>query len=149
MTEDKGILIRNVYYMLAYAFQELKQSHFEDIAKEDFDQIMDLFAEILFKGVSMQLKQGLYKEYVERHESLSVLRGHLDINSTLKNKTQRKNQLVCDYDELSEDNLFNQIIKSCILLSYLLTNIPPSDKIIKNETSLLNFTNLIQTPPLP
>ena len=26
MTEDKGILIRNIYYMLAYAFQELRQN---------------------------------------------------------------------------------------------------------------------------
>ena len=57
MTEDKGILIRNIYYMLAYAYQELKQNNYEDIAKEDFEHIQDLFAEILYKGVSMQLKQ--------------------------------------------------------------------------------------------
>jgi 5-methylcytosine-specific restriction enzyme subunit McrC len=55
MTDDKGILIQNIYYMLAYAFQELKQNNYEDIAGEDFDNIHDLFAEILAKGISYQL----------------------------------------------------------------------------------------------
>ena len=31
MTEDKGILIKNIYYMLAYAFQVLKQTNYEEI----------------------------------------------------------------------------------------------------------------------
>ena len=33
MTNDKGILIRNIYYMLSYAFLELKRNNYEDIAK--------------------------------------------------------------------------------------------------------------------
>ena len=64
MTIDKGIFNRNIYYMLSYAFKELKNNNYENIAKEDFERIFDLFAEILFKGVSMQLKQGLCKEYI-------------------------------------------------------------------------------------
>ena len=31
MINDKGILIRNIYYMLSYAFQELKKRNYEDI----------------------------------------------------------------------------------------------------------------------
>jgi 5-methylcytosine-specific restriction enzyme subunit McrC len=115
MTIDMGIFIRNIYYMLSYAFQELRNNNYENIAKEDFERIFDLFAEILFKGVSMQLKQGLCKEYIEKHESLPTLKGHIDINNTIRNKIQRKNILACDYDELSENNRLNQIIKSTIL----------------------------------
>ena len=115
MTIDKGIFIRNIYHMLSYAFQELRNNNYENIAKEDFERIFDLFAEILFKGVSMQLKQGLCKEYIEKHESLPTLKGHIDINNTVRNKIQRKNILACDYDELSENNRLNQIIKSTIL----------------------------------
>ena len=51
MINDKGILIRNIYYMLSYAFQELKRRNYEDIDKEDFERVQDLFAEILYKGV--------------------------------------------------------------------------------------------------
>jgi len=47
MTNDKGILIRNIYYMLTYAFQVLKQNNYEDVASEEFEHIQDLFAAIL------------------------------------------------------------------------------------------------------
>ena len=116
MTEDKGIFIRNVYYMLAYAFQELNQNNYEDIAKEDFEHIYDLFAEILYKGVSMQLKQGLYREYVEKTECLSTLKGKLDINGTIKERLNRRQIVSCEFDELNENNTFNKILKATIEL---------------------------------
>ena len=112
MTEDKGILIRNIYYMLAYAFQELKQNNYEDIAKEDFEHIQDLFAEILYKGVSMQLKQGLYREYVQQQDTLPLIKGKVDINGTIRARIQKKQLVSCEFDELSEDNNLNRILKS-------------------------------------
>lgn len=74
MTTDKGIFIQNIYYMLSYAFQVLQQQDYQCIASEKFEHIDDLFAAILAKGVSRQLKQGLYREYVSRSETRSVLR---------------------------------------------------------------------------
>lgn len=64
MTNDKGIFIKNIYYMLAYAFRVLRQKNYDNVAAEDFDNVQDLFAAILAKGVSQQLKQGLYQEYM-------------------------------------------------------------------------------------
>lgn len=116
MTEDKGILIRNIFYMLTYAFQELSQNNYEKIATEDFDNIHDLFAEILSRGVAYQLKQGLRREYVSRHETISTLKGKLDIDGSVKNLVSRKRLLDCDYDELSVNNIFNQIIKTTAIL---------------------------------
>lgn len=112
MTNDKGILIRNIYYMLSYAFQELKQNNYEDIAGENFDDIHDLFAEILSRGISYQLKQGLHKEYITYNESLTTLKGKFDINGTIRNRLKQNNQLSCVYDELSENCLFNKILKT-------------------------------------
>ena len=114
MINDKGILIRNIYYMLSYAFQELRRNNYDEISKEDFEYIQDLFAEILYKGISYQLKQGLYREYIEGHDTLSVLRGKLDMPETIKNRVRRKQVLSCEFDELSEDNIFNQIIKTTV-----------------------------------
>lgn len=116
MTNNKGILIRNIYYMLSYAFTELKCNNYDDVNKEDFEQILDLLAEILRRGVSAQLKHGLFREYVEQHESLPTLRGRIDLNGTIRNMINQKRKLVCDYDELSENNLFNKILKSTLLL---------------------------------
>ena len=64
MTEDKGIVIKNIFYMLTYAYQVLNQSNYEKINSESFKNINNLFACILARGMSQQVKQGLYKEYV-------------------------------------------------------------------------------------
>ncbi|MEH7483491.1 5-methylcytosine-specific restriction endonuclease system specificity protein McrC [Neobacillus drentensis] len=116
MTNDKGILIKNIYYMLTYAFQVLKQSNYDEVASEEFENIQDLFAAILAKGISQQLKQGLYREYISKCDNLSVMRGKLDIHGTINNKLQRKHKLYCEYDELSENNVFNQILKTTAII---------------------------------
>ena len=112
MTEDKGILIRNIYYMLAYAFQELRQNNYAEIQGEAFDDIYNLFAEILARGVSYQLKQGLYREYVARNESMQTVKGKIDIYGTIAKRICNNQQIVCNYDELSENNIYNQILVS-------------------------------------
>lgn len=100
--------------MLSYAFQVLKQSNYEEIESEKFDKVQDLFAAIIAKGVAQQLKQGLYREYIPKSEVLSVLRGKLDINETIKCRVQHKQNVACEFDELSENNLFNQILKTTL-----------------------------------
>lgn len=64
MNKNKSIFIKNIYYMLSYAFTTLNQSNFEDVATEEFENMHNLFAAILAKGVGQQLKQGLYREYL-------------------------------------------------------------------------------------
>lgn len=112
MTEDKGILIKNIFYMLSYAYQVLRQSNYESIAAEDFQNINDLFSAILAGGMSQQVKQGLYKEYISFHEDLQTLRGKLDINGSIRNRINHVQRLACDFDNLSVNNLFNRILKS-------------------------------------
>ena len=114
MTVDKGIFIRNIYYMLSYAFQILKQEDYKQVAGEKFEKIHDLFAAILEKGVSRQVKQGLYREYVPMHEDLSSMRGKLNMGETVRLKVQNKQKLACEFDEFSENNLYNQILKVTI-----------------------------------
>lgn len=52
--------------MLSYAFTTLKQSVFEDVEKEEFENMHNLLAAILAKGIGQQLKQGLYREYLNK-----------------------------------------------------------------------------------
>ena len=126
MTEDKGIFIKNIYYMLSYAFQVLKSSNaYENIAGEDFDNIENLFSAILSKGISQQIKQGLYRAYTEEKDLLPLLRGKLNLQGTLKNYVQQKRLLACEFDSLSEDNLFNQILKSASSLLLTSSRVAP------------------------
>ncbi len=116
MTKDKSILIKNIYYMLSYAFQTLNQGEYESIATEEFDKLHNLFAAILSKGIGRQIKQGLYREYQLLSEDLPTLRGKIDIQATARNLIARKQLLTCEFDELTENNLLNQILKTTVML---------------------------------
>lgn len=112
MIKDKGILIKNIYYMLTYAFNILKQTNYDEMASEEFEKIEDLFAAILAKGISQQLKQGLCREYVAKCDNLSLLYGKIKTKGTIDHKLQKRQKLSCEQDELSENNIFNQILKT-------------------------------------
>ncbi len=116
MTVDKNIFIQNVYCMLSYAFQELRQNDYKDIAGEEFENIHQLLAEILIRGVSYQLKQGLHREYIQVEETLMTVKGRINISGTITERTQQRSGIVCEHDEFSVDCLFNRIIKSTMSL---------------------------------
>ena len=110
------IPVQNIYYMLAYAFQVLNENGYKDIATEQFDNVGELCAAILAKGVSIQLKRGLGKEYIPKTEALSSLRGKIDISESIKTQSMLRKQLVCAYDEFSVNSYMNRIIKSTMKL---------------------------------
>jgi 5-methylcytosine-specific restriction enzyme subunit McrC len=139
--KDKSIFIKNIYYMLSYAFTTLNQDGHEDIVTEKFDNLHNLFAAILAKGIGHQLKQGLYREYLDFDEDISVLRGKIDIRGTVKNRLAQRRMLTCEYDELSENNLLNQILKTTVMILLRHTRVDDEYKAdLKKE--MLFFSNV-------
>ena len=108
--------IRNLYYMLAYAFSVLNKSEYRALATEDFDNAAELCAAILERGVSLQLKRGLGQEYVSRSEARSSLRGKIEVTESVKSQAILRRQLVCSYDEFSVDTTMNRVIKATVAL---------------------------------
>lgn len=110
------IPIQNVYYMLSYAFQVLNEQGYKNIATEQFQNAAELMAAILEKGIALQLKRGLGKEYILQMEALSSLRGKIDIAESIKTQSMLRKQLICTYDEFSVNSTMNRIIKSTVEL---------------------------------
>ena len=110
------IRIKNIYYMLSYAFQVLNEQGYKQIKTEEFENTAELCAAILIKGVSSQIKRGLGKEYILQTEPLSTVRGKIDISSSIKDQTIIKKQLVCSYDEFSVNSYMNRIIRTTMEL---------------------------------
>ena len=110
------IRIRNIYYMLSYAFQILNEQGYREIAAEEFENTAELCSAILIKGISAQLKRGLGREYQPRTEVLSGIRGKMDISESLKSQTILKKQMICTYDEFTVDSCMNRILKSTMEL---------------------------------
>lgn len=121
------IRVQNIYYMLAYAYQILQEQGYANYGTEEFENTADLLSAILVKGVSVQIKRGLGRSYIEETEALSCLRGKIDIGESIKQQTIIKQQLVCTYDEFSVDSYMNRILKTTMKL-LLRADIPKERK---------------------
>lgn len=110
------IPIKNIYYMLSYAFSVLNEQGYKRIATEELKTVPDLMAAILAQGIAVQIKRGLGKDYISQTEALSSLRGRINISESLKTQTMLKKQLICEYDDFSVNIMMNRIIKSTVEL---------------------------------
>lgn len=114
------IRIQNIYHMLAYAFQVLREQRYASCAAEEFENTADLLSAILAKGIADQIRRGLGRSYIEEAGPLSCLHGKIDVTESIKQRSIMKRQLVCTYDAFSVNSYMNRILKSTmeLLLQY-------------------------------
>ena len=110
------IPIRNIYYMLSYAFRALNPQGYKRVSVEQFDNVLEMLSSVLAKGVSIQIKRGIGKDYLERIEPLCSPRGRFELSESIKTNCIHKNHLVCSYDIFSENIYMNRILKSTLEL---------------------------------
>ena len=120
MSENSNILIKNLYYLLAYAFPNLNWKDYnwegrKSSPKEEFESAYDFFAWWLAKSIENQIKRGLYRQYQSREENLTALCGKIIMPDTIRNYFRGRRVLTCEYDELTENNFLNQILKTTAL----------------------------------
>ena len=110
------IKIQNIYYMLAYAFQILNEQGYKKLGTEEFDNVAELCAAILIRGIKTQINRGLGKDYIQRTESISSLRGKINISESINAGTLLRRQMICSYDDLTVNSYMNSIIKSTVVV---------------------------------
>lgn len=106
-TEESKDLLGRTY---EYCIQQF--AAYEGVKGGEFYTPASIVKTIVAKGVSLQIKRGLGKEYVLQTESLSALRGKIDISASVKEQSMLKKQLVCNYDEFSINSYMNRIIRT-------------------------------------
>ena len=110
------IKIQNLYYMLSYAYQSLREQGADKVSTVSFENIHDLFAAILIQGVGKQIKRGLHRDYIPREEELAGVRGQILVGESIKRQTQIRSRLMCAFDEYTPDSLHNRILRCTMLL---------------------------------
>lgn len=139
------IKIQNVYYMLCYAFSALNKQGYKKIGTEHFDNIGDLCGEILIRGITLQIKQGLNKEYRTEVDPLVTPKGKIEIAESIKTRSVMKKRLVCSYDEFSVNCNQNKILKTTMMV-LLKSDIDKKRK--KKLRKLLVYFNEIDCVPI-
>jgi len=103
--------IKNIYWMMVYAFRGLEKKEIKSLSTEKFDSIYDLFCEIFNICLTEQIKKGLKNEYIMVRERTATIRGKLNIDETIKSNLMNTTKVICEYDEFSINTYMNKIIK--------------------------------------
>jgi 5-methylcytosine-specific restriction enzyme subunit McrC len=141
-----NIRIKNIYYMLSYVYQTLREDGVDNVASEDFDNVHNLFAAILARGVRTQIKRGLHRDYLRREEPLAGLRGQIRVAETIKKQCLPLGRIVCAYDDFTPDSLHNRVLKSVLLLLLRHGNVDPKNK-SGIKKLLLYFGDVLEISP--
>lgn len=126
--------------MLSYAFLNLCKKDYKKLGDEKFDNIADLFSEILYKGISELLKRGVNREYIEKQENISTIRGKIDLLETFKVTNILKRKISCIYEDFSINSYLNKILKTTLLL--LLKSDIKNERRIKIQRILIYFNDV-------
>lgn len=132
---------KNIYYMLSYAYNVLHEGAFRNVDNEDFENIHNLFAEIITLGVTNQIKRGLNREYEEYTESIGTVRGKINIRDSFFGLTKNSDKIVCTFDEYTPNSPMNQVIKSTMNLLIHSEDVE-SDKKIKLRALMKYFSEV-------
>lgn len=115
MERNSKIPIRNLYYMLAYAYQTLNLAEYKQIGTETFENVKELYAETLSIGIPVLIRGGLSKDYISVEETSTIIKGKIDLNFTIKKNSLVNKKVAVVYDQFSENILLNQMIKATLV----------------------------------
>ena len=107
---------------------------------EDFENIEELFSEIMYLGISKLIKQGLIKEYRVFNEELSLIKGRINVVESINSQIHLRHKLICSNDQFTINNHMNQILKTT--MTYLLITDISSERRIKLKNILRYFENV-------
>lgn len=112
LAAEDTVVVKNIWYMLAYAYRALDVVDYARIKSEDFENLDDLLSAILAAGLDAQRMRGFERDYIEIEEDIPGVRGKIDLEGTLQHKLQRRALTRCAYDDYRADTLKNRILKT-------------------------------------
>ncbi|OFO32175.1 hypothetical protein HMPREF3048_03450 [Corynebacterium sp. HMSC075D04] len=115
MTKTK-VLLANVYIMMAYAFRSLERIHDTTQSTTEVDHLHDLLAEIVLVEATRQIKRGLDHGYRQETAELQTVRGRIDLQASIRQRSFVRSSLACRFDEFVADTPVNQAVRATVLL---------------------------------
>ena len=115
MSEKKApIPIKNLFYMLCYAWNVLAIVDDVKVGTDDFDDAYNLLSRVFSYGIGKLIRSGFHRSYIEQTEELSKLKGKILVKESISKLSMQRKSLVCTYDDYSTNDIFNQILKYTI-----------------------------------
>ena len=108
------IPIKNLFYLLCYAWDVLEPGEITEVGTVETPDLENLMASVLTGRLERLLRRGLERDYQEKREDSTCIRGRIDFQETTKRMLRRREAAHVIFDELSPDTLANRILKATI-----------------------------------
>jgi 5-methylcytosine-specific restriction enzyme subunit McrC len=108
------IKIRNVWYLLLYAWEMAAWRDRWKTASERAPSLLGLLSQMLVETTRELLRNQLGRAYRENRETITGLRGRIDFSTSLKLMTFEQAKAHCAFGEMSVDTLKNRIVRSTL-----------------------------------
>lgn len=108
------IPIANLFYLLSYAWDHFVPGSESDQSVEQFDNIHDLLASVLCRGIRRLAVRGLDKTYSLHTDPSANLRGRVLLADSYRRMTHRSGKMICEFDELAVNTLPNRILRTTV-----------------------------------
>lgn len=108
----------NLFYMLSFLKNEDAFCYDSDVVIEikEGQNFFDILGRLFLNELEHLSKRGFHKKYVHREENIPFLKGKLRVDKQIQNNIKKNIKFVCAYDNLTFDNLENQIVLRAITL---------------------------------
>lgn len=124
LNPDTPVPVRNLYYLLCYAWDYLPARAFAPVAAEATLPLPYLLVHVLLAGLQQLLKKGLHQGYVPQFETLAGLRGRVLLTPSLRQLQLPRGRAVCRFEALSPDVPINQLLKTTVGQMLALPDLP-------------------------
>ena len=113
-TTANGIPIRNLWYMLLYAWNQSRLRGRWSVEVENAPTLDALLASILADHLQQRLRIGIGRNYCETEGLIRGIRGRVDFEQSMKRGAIQRGQTVCSFQTYSPNVPKNQIIRSTL-----------------------------------
>ncbi|MBP2243137.1 5-methylcytosine-specific restriction enzyme subunit McrC [Cytobacillus eiseniae] len=135
---NKNEIYKNLNYMINKSSRlSIKNIDLSNYGGNEEGQFLDFFINMFLQELYTNLFKGIYKTYVTQQENLRYIKGRLLVAENIK-RNFLHNRVYCEFDEFTEDNLVNQILKYTTRLMSKLTNWRQNQLLADNIIQSLN-----------
>jgi 5-methylcytosine-specific restriction enzyme subunit McrC len=135
---NKNEIYKNLNYMINKSSRlSIKNIDLTNYGGNEEGQFLDFFINMFLQELYTTLFKGIYKTYVTQQENLRYIKGRLLVAENIK-RNFLHNRVYCEFDEFTEDNLVNQILKYTTRLMSKLTNWRQNQLLADNIIQSLN-----------
>ncbi len=108
------IPVRNIYYLLSYAWNQFTPATWERFGTGTYTHIIQFYGWWLLHHIEKILHKETPSRYQLQEGSVVGIRGKINVSETLRRQLHRKGQTYCRYFTIHNDRIFFEILTSTI-----------------------------------